>query len=137
VGEGLACSQTCPAPMRSPYSDRAALVTALVGAGLMVLTLAWRVNPAESSVMPGFLSGSPLGGAVVWVLLCTCMPVWIPVVWLTALIPLAAPAQYVVAGAVMVILQGLLYFAIGKLVSWCVQRVARRTSSSQGSSSRR
>jgi hypothetical protein len=40
-------------------SDRFAVATAAVGMALMIMTLAWRVNPFEGSVVPDFLTDNP------------------------------------------------------------------------------
>ena len=53
------------------------MATAGVGIALMILTLMWRVNPVEGSVMPNFLTGNLFGMALLMVLLVTCMPVGI------------------------------------------------------------
>jgi hypothetical protein len=58
-------------------SDRVAVATAGVGIALMILTLMWRVNPVEGSVMPNFLTGNLFGMALLMGLLVTCMPVGI------------------------------------------------------------
>jgi hypothetical protein len=63
-------------------TERVAVVTAGTGMVLMLLTVVWRVNPVEGSVMPDFLTGSVFGQAVLFVLLVTCMPVWIVAVFL-------------------------------------------------------
>jgi hypothetical protein len=120
--------------MRRFWKDRTAITVALVGMGLMILTIVWRINPAESSVMPRFLTSNPVGVAVICVLLATCMPVWIPVVSLTMLIPLSEHTQYGVACGVMIVLQGILYFMMGKLISLCVRKLSRRKGASNQAS---
>jgi hypothetical protein len=116
--------------MRRFWKDRTAITVALVGIGLMILTIVWRINPAESSVVPRFLTGNPVGIAVICVLLATCMPVWIPVVSLTMFIPLSGHTHYGVACGIMIVLQGILYFMLGKLVSLGIRKLSRRKESS-------
>ncbi len=112
--------------MRRFWKDRIATATALVGVGLMILTIIWRINPAEGSVVPRFLTSNAVGVAVIYVLLATCMPVWIPAVSLTMLIHLPEHIQYGLACGFMIILQCMVYFMIGKLISLCVQKLSRR-----------
>jgi hypothetical protein len=116
--------------MRRFWKDRIAIATALVGVGLMILTIIWRINPAEGSVVPRFLTSNAAGVAVIYVLLATCMPVWIPAVSLTMLIPLPEHIQYGLACGFMIILQCMVYFMIGKLISLCVRKLSRRKGSS-------
>lgn len=116
--------------MKKFWTDRIAVLTALVGIILMVLTIVWRINPVEGSVVPRFLTGNPVGGAVICVLLVTCMPVWILSVSVTMLLPLPDHIQYVLACGAMLIAQGVVYFMIGKLISICVRRLSRRRESS-------
>ena len=67
--------------MKKSWTDWIAVVTSGIGMVLMILTAMWRVNPVEGSVVPDFLTGNPFGGALLLVLLVTCMPVWIPTVF--------------------------------------------------------
>jgi len=112
--------------MKRFWTDRIAIVTALVGIALMVLTIIWRINPAEGSVVPKFLTGNPVGVAVIGVLLVTCMPAWILAVSLTMFVPLSDHRQYVLACGSMLIVQAAAYFMIGKLISVCVRRFKRK-----------
>jgi len=41
--------------------DRIAVADGIFGACLATLTLFWRINPVEVSVMPAFLTGTTLG----------------------------------------------------------------------------
>ena len=107
--------------MRTFLRDRIAVVTAAIGMGLMVLTLVWRVNPVEGSVMPDFLTNNPFGLALTFVLLGTCMPVWIvavfSVVALGSVAGLPEPDAWPLGGAAAVILQGIVFLMIGRLIS--------------------
>ena len=78
---------------------------------LMILTAVWRVNPVEGSVVPDFLTGNPFGQALLLVLLVTCMPVWIPTVFLVSVV--GFPEQ---ANGAAVIVQGIVCFILGKLI---------------------
>jgi hypothetical protein len=116
--------------MRRFWIDRIAIGTALVGVGLMILTILWRINPVEGSVVPRFLTSNPVGMGVIWVLLITCMPVWSAAVSLTMLIPLSEYMQYGVACGLMIILQCIVYFLLGKLISLSVRKLLRKKESS-------
>lgn len=116
--------------MKRFWTDRIAIGTALVGIGLMILTILWRINPAEGSVVPRFLTSNPVGMGVMWVLLITCMPVWIAAVSLTMLIPLSEYIQHGIACGLMIILQCIVYFLLGKLISLSVRKLLRRKESS-------
>jgi hypothetical protein len=112
--------------MRGFWTDRIAIVTALIGVGLMILTIVWRINPVEGSVVPRFLTGNPVGVAVIYVLVVTCMPVWILAVSLSMSVPLPEHGQYVLACGSMLIFQAVVYFMIGKLISICVRRFKKK-----------
>jgi hypothetical protein len=111
------------------WTDRIAIGTALVGIGLMILTILWRINPAEGSVVPQFLTSNPVGMGVMWILLITCMPAWIAAVSLSMLIPFSEPIQYGVACGLMMILQCIVYFLLGKLISLGGRKLLRRKES--------
>jgi hypothetical protein len=64
--------------MKKLSTDGIAWVTSGIGMALMILTAVWRVNPVEGSVVPDFLASNPFGEALLYVLLVTCMPVWVP-----------------------------------------------------------
>jgi hypothetical protein len=87
----------------------------------MVLTLVWRVNPVEGSVMPRFLTGNPMGQTLMLVLIVTCMPMWMiavySVVGLSALGAVPDSVAWPLASGAALALQGILYFVLGKLIS--------------------
>jgi len=95
-------------------------MTAGIGVVLMCFTILTHVNPVEGSVVrPGWLL-TPWGRPLVAVLLVTCMPVWFAAAFLDLqlfqhLHP--EPLHLVVWHASELLLQGLLYFGIGKLIS--------------------
>ena len=108
--------------MKRFWTDKIAITTALVGVALMGLTIIWHINPVEGSVVPQFLTGNPIGVAVIWILLATCMLVWLPTVYLVTFIPVAEQTQYVMACGIMILLQCMVYFMVGKLISVCVRK---------------
>ena len=105
--------------MKKFWIDSTAIVFAMVGIVLMALTLAWRVNPAEGSVIPQFLRDNVAGQAVHLLLLVTCMPVWFAAV-------LLLPANYPASVVRMIVLQAIVYFLIGKAVGVCFRRLFRK-----------
>ena len=119
--------------MKTFWTDRIALVTSGIGIALMILTAVWRVNPVEGSVMPDFLTGNPFGEALLLVLIVTCMPVWIPTVFcvvvLASFVGFAESDGLVFGNTAAVIVQGIVYFLVGKLISgWAKKfRTARRS----------
>ena len=114
--------------MKKFWTDRIALVTSGIGIALMILTAVWRVNPVEGSVMPDFLTGNPFGEALLLVLIVTCMPVWIPTVF--SVVVLAGPPEsdsVELANGAAVIVQGIVYFMFGKLISgWAKRRSLKK-----------
>ena len=115
--------------MKKFWTDRIALVTSGIGIALMILTAVWRVNPVEGSVTPDFLEGNPFGQALLLVLLVTCMPVWIPIVFsvvvLASFFGVPESDSLELANAAAVIVQGLVFFMLGKLISVGVRRFRR------------
>ena len=107
--------------MKKLPTDRIALVTAGIGMVLMILTAAWRVNPVEGSVVPDFLTRNPFGEALLLVLLVTCMPVWIPTVFsvviLASFVGVPESEGFELGNGVAVIVQGIFYLMLGKLIS--------------------
>jgi hypothetical protein len=121
--------------MKKFWKDWIAIWSAAVGMVLMAFTLAWRINPVEGSVVPRFLFDNPLGVAVFWVLFVTCMPVWIVGMMLTVIVlgdPVPdwlsrwLPNWFYPSYLGVFMLQGAVYFLIGKGVSACVRRLRRK-----------
>ena len=116
--------------MKKFWTDRTALVTSGIGMALMILTVVWRVNPVEGSVavVPDFLEGNPFGEALLLVLIVTCMPVWIPtvcsVVVLASFVGIPESDSLVLSNGAAVIVQGIVYFMIGKLISGWAKRLS-------------
>ena len=104
------------AHVKKLWTDWVALVTAGVGILLMILTVVWRVNPVEGSVTPDFLTSNPFGMVLTFVLLVTCMPVLIVAVF--SALALGIPESDTWAlGAAAVILQGIVFLMLGRLIS--------------------
>ena len=101
-------------------------MTSGIGITLMILTAVWRVNPVEGSVVPDFLERNPFGEALLFVLIVTCMPVWIPTVFsvvvLASLVGLPESEGLVLGDGAAVIVQGIVCFMFGKLISGWVKR---------------
>jgi len=112
--------------MKKFWSDRIALVTAGMGIVLMILTAVFRVNPVEGSVMPDFLTGNPFGETLLYVLIVTCMPVWIPTVFsvvvLASFVGVPESDSFGMSNVAAVIVQGIVYFMFGKLISHWARR---------------
>jgi hypothetical protein len=107
------------------YKDRIAVATAVLGAVLMALSVAWHVNPVEGSVMPGFIKEGILGSAVFVILIGTSVPTWL------IAFPLALFLPNSLVGPALVLLQGLLYFWLGKAISTAVRRLSRHRAPSE------
>ena len=88
-----------------------------IGIALMTLTVVWRINPVEGSVavIPDFLTGNWFGEALVYVLLVTCMPVWIPTVFsvliLAKIVGFSESEGVGLGNGAAVIVQGILWHA--------------------------
>lgn len=83
----------------------------------MTLAIIWRVNPVEVSVVPAFSSGSPVGRAVLWMLIVTCTPAWILAGFMIMLTPAPDRMPYVLVAGLMLTLQAVVYLLLGTLVS--------------------
>jgi hypothetical protein len=108
--------------MKKVFENRIAFVTALTGRVLMGMAIVFRINLVEGSVVPSFLTRTALGNALIIFLLVACMPIWIPVVWVSMKLPIPYPTQWPLACVVMLLAQGFLYCGIGKIISFCVLR---------------
>lgn len=110
--------------MRSGLDNKVAVSFAVVGVALMIMTIVWRINPVEGSVVPDFLTGNPLGRIVVGCLLVTCMPVWIISFWLTTILPIPDPMKYHLTFGLMILLQALAYGLVGAGVSGLLRKIS-------------
>jgi len=122
------------ARLKKVRTERIALVTSGVGMALMILTVVWRINPVEGSVslVPRSLEGNPFGEALMYVLLVTCMPVWVPTVF--SVVVLAGPPEsdsWELANGAAVIVQGIVYFMFGKLISGLAKRFRTKRNRTQ------
>ncbi len=114
--------------MKALRTNGVAVVTAAVGTLLMILTIVWRINPVEGSVVPGYLTGNPAGLAVVWILFVTCMPAWITGVLLAHAVPMVNPynrSGWIVACCLMCIVQFMLYLGLGYVCSLILRKIKR------------
>ena len=94
---------------------------------MMILTILWRVNPYEGSVVPRFLTDNLFGIAARWVLFVTSIPVWVLCVSLCdMLLHLPEGREYIALCAAMILIQGVIYFFVGKLVSVVVRVIRNR-----------
>jgi len=108
---------------RALHRDPIMIATALLGLVLMILTIAFRINPVEGSVVPEYLTGNPLGRCVVMLLFVTSMPAWIAGLFLAEIIPGVNPANpsgMAVAACLMCAVQVVLYAILGKGLSLAV-----------------
>ena len=103
-------------------------LTAFAGIVLMILTIIWRINPAEGSIMPHFLTGNSFGHVVIYALLVTCMPVLFLALIVITPLPISENYEWIIVFGVMIVLQGLVYFLLGKLISKIVKLIARKRS---------
>ena len=103
-------------------------LTAFAGIVLMILTIIWRINPAEGSIMPHFLTGNSFGHVVIYALLVTCMPIWFLSAIVMTQFPISENNEWIILFGVMIVLQGLVYFLLGKLISKIVKLIARKRS---------
>jgi hypothetical protein len=94
-------------------------VFVIVGIVLISLTVAFRVNPAEASVV----NPAVLGTTLHYILLFTTMPAWIAGVLLSGML---YKSSYEFAVGLMFLCQVLLYHFLGKIVSFLVAVVWNR-----------
>jgi uncharacterized membrane protein len=90
--------------------DRISCVFVIVGVVLLILTLKFRVNPIEGSVVNPAIRGTVLH----WILLYTTMPAWIAGVSLSDKI---SGNNYEFAAVLMFLIQVLLFYFLGKIMS--------------------
>ncbi len=111
--------------MKNVFADKICVGAALVGMGLMIATLATGANPVEGSVITPFLRETLVGNVILIMLIATSFPTMLTgnctvgALWKLGLsIPL--PLQY----PCWVLLQGLVYFCLAKLVLF-LRRIIR------------
>lgn len=88
--------------MRDPY----VVLLVFISVVLMALTLYFRVNPAEESVVDEAVRGKPFH----YVLLVTTMPAWIAGVFLGGATVLSYPLMFII--------QIIIYTGLGLLLRW-------------------
>lgn len=121
--------------MKNPFADRIATATAVVGVLLMVFTILTHVNPVEGSVVRPRWLLSAWAAPVHLTLLVSSFPVLVVSGHLQQALfhlHLTSPGQFnlTVVYGTMLVLQALLYFGIGKIISfrwrkWRCRRMAQ------------
>jgi hypothetical protein len=99
--------------------DIISVVFVIVGAVLLILTLKFRVNPVEGSVVNPAISGTALH----WILLYTTMPAWTAGVTLGMI---ASLDNDVIAIVLMFLIQVLFYYFMGKIASLVIANIRNR-----------
>ena len=112
--------------MKKLWGDKIALITALIGVILMVLTIIWRVNPVEGSVLPDFLKTTFVGKCIFYLLFGTSMPVWFLISMVDQLIPFSFHLPWFILCGGILVVQAFVYFWIGKLISLLVHKLKRK-----------
>ena len=106
--------------MRTFWSDRIALGTAVIGALLMALAaILFHEKTIAAAVVDHFLSGSTLGLSIIILLCLTCLPVWTLCLSAYMLLHFPTGMEYVALAAVMILVEGIIFFFIGKLIASC------------------
>jgi len=100
--------------LRKIMCDPYVIVSVAMGVVLMVLTLHFRVNPVEGSVVAKAICGKPFH----YILLITTMPAWIAGVFLGGTTILSYPLMF--------IFQALFYACLGLLLRWVHGKLAGR-----------
>jgi hypothetical protein len=99
--------------------DIISAVFVIVGVVLLILTLMFRVNPVEGSVVNPAIFGTALH----WILLYTTMPAWIAGV---TLCNTASGDNYEFAVVLMFLIQVLFYYFMGKIASVVIAIIRNR-----------
>ena len=99
--------------VRKIVCDLYVIVLVLMSVVLMALTLYFRVNPVEGSVVDEAICGKPFH----YVLLITTMPAWIAGVFLGGVSILSYPLMFIIQIAI--------YTGLGILLRWIHGRLAR------------
>ncbi len=108
--------------MKKYWTDKVAIVSALIGIILMILTIVWHANPVEGSVMPSYLTGNILGQAVICILIATSFPAQIATYPFYMFFQMFGSTPDLLLIGIMILLQGVIYFMIGKLISLCMKK---------------
>ncbi len=111
--------------MKTFLLDRLALIMAATGMILMVFTIVLQVNPVDSSVASPLVKGSVLGNLFGGFLYVTCMPVFLVTyaVWTC----LSLPTDWGLAATIcMIVIQGLTFFLMGKILSVSIKTLRRK-----------
>lgn len=103
----------------------------VVGVILMILTIVWRINPVEGSVVPDFLKANAIGSIVVGCLLVTCMPVWILSFWMASILPIPDSIKYPLTFGLMILLQALAYGLVGRGIAAVFRQISEKFNKEQ------
>ncbi len=99
--------------------DIISAVFVIVGAVLLILTIKFRVNPVEGSVVDPGIRGTALH----WILLCATMPAWFAGV---SLCGKASAGNYQFAVTLMFLFQALIYYFLGKFTKLILSTIWNR-----------
>jgi hypothetical protein len=113
--------------MQSMVADRFSVGASVVGMALMIAALATGANPAEGSVITPWLRETIVGNVVLFVLIVTACPTMLAADWtLGALWKLGLSMPVSLHHPLYsVVLQGLIYFCLAKLVLSCICMIRR------------
>jgi len=120
------------APRAAFWKDKIALRFTLAGILLMIFTILWRINPAEGSVIPHFLRQNSFGTAIIYFLLATSTPFWICFLVLSRIFSALGiggsilPDSTWAVACIMIASQAIIYFMIGKLISFLVRKFSKK-----------
>jgi hypothetical protein len=98
-----------------------ALGFAVGGLLLMALTLIFRVNPVELSVVDPRICGTPLH----WLLFFSSMPAWLLGLLASSAVSPSQPDHRLWLPLCACLIQVLIYFGLGWIVGFIVQRICR------------
>jgi len=119
-------------PRAAFWKDKIALRFMLAGILLMIFTVLWRINPAEGSVIPHFLKQNSFGTAVIYFLLATSTPFWICLLILSRIFLALGfrngilPDSTWAVACIMIASQAIIYFMVGKLISFLVKKFSKK-----------
>ena len=87
------------------FKDKFFWITAIIGLVFMLLTLYFKINPAEGSVVPDYIRGTVFH----IFLFVTSMPAWIAGLMVSSVLPVPFPVM-------ACLMQILLYGILGKII---------------------
>jgi hypothetical protein len=99
--------------------DAISVLFVIIGSVLLALTIVYRVNPVEGSVVNPDIRGTALH----WILFCTTMPAWIAGVSLCGEVSVGS---YKCAVVLMFLFQVLIYYSLGKITRLLLAAIRNR-----------